>query len=205
MDLKMCFKMLDLDPPVDPVLANRAYKNQVRRWHPDQFPEGSAAQAAAEERLKQINIAYDRIKPFLTTRAGIPDAAAETPSRPLRDAACRSEPSGKTAAGRSWVGRLFEALKALAAYHTAKPPAAPAGAPGAGRPKTFGQVLDEMTGGMSPKPNKRAGSPDAASRRRALNLRARRRASTSVGVVGEPERPGPVKPVGRVRGIGRSR
>ena len=65
MDLTTSFKILGLDPQADEGTAKRAYKAQVRRWHPDQFPQGSSVKAGAEEQLKQINIAYARVKAHL--------------------------------------------------------------------------------------------------------------------------------------------
>ena len=65
MNLTTSFNTLGIGPDTDEAQAKRAYKAQVRRWHPDQFPEGSATKAGAEEQLKQINIAYARVKAHL--------------------------------------------------------------------------------------------------------------------------------------------
>jgi curved DNA-binding protein CbpA len=38
--------------------VKRSYRSLVKTCHPDQFPSGSQAQAAAEERIREINAAY---------------------------------------------------------------------------------------------------------------------------------------------------
>jgi curved DNA-binding protein len=48
--------------------VKRSYRNLVKTHHPDKFPDGSNAKSEAEERLREINIAYAVLsKP--TTRA----------------------------------------------------------------------------------------------------------------------------------------
>ena len=81
MDLITSYKILGIEPKADENSIKRAYKAQVRRWHPDQFAEGSGLKAEAEEQLKQINIAYARIKSHLTLH-GPPPKAKKSPRRP---------------------------------------------------------------------------------------------------------------------------
>ena len=202
MNLTTSFNILGIGPDTDEAQAKRAYKAQVRRWHPDQFPEGSATKAGAEEQLKQINIAYARVKAHLATHRPTPAA----PPPPDQDTADRPEPTDEKSKRRSWVDHLFDTLNAFAGNRAAEPPSPPADETDSNRRKSFEQVLDEMaSGGLPPKKKRQPGDPAAAHRRAASGYRLYRRSGGTVGTVGSPESPGPVKPVGRVRGIGRSR
>jgi DnaJ-class molecular chaperone len=207
MDLKTSLDLLGLGPQADEAQAKRAYKAQVRRWHPDQFP-AAAARTEAEERLKLINIAYTHVKAYLARHRPAADAPADAgPTHPHHDAAAAHQgTSGEKTAKRSWVDQLFEALHQFRGNRDEEPPATPSVQNAATRRKSFDQVLDEMTGGtISPQRKGKERHPAAARQRHAAGYGQRRRGGTSVGAVGGTERTGPIKPVGRVRGIGRPR
>ena len=68
MPLQSCLHILGLDTIVDQDHIHRAYRRQVRRWHPDQFTHQPEFRAQAEERLKQINHAYATLKDYLIKR-----------------------------------------------------------------------------------------------------------------------------------------
>jgi hypothetical protein len=207
MNLTTSFNTLGISPETDAVQAKRAYKAQVRRWHPDQFPEGSATKAGAEEQLKQINIAYARIKAHLATHWPDPTVTATaTPPHPSQGSADRHGPPDEKTKKRSWVDHLFDALNAYAGNRADEPSAPPDDETDTNRRKTFEQVLDEMAGsGITPKQKREMGNPAAVRRRAASDHRIYGRKGVTVGKVGGSESPGPIKPVGRVRGIGRSR
>ncbi|BBO67371.1 hypothetical protein DSCA_13010 [Desulfosarcina alkanivorans] len=208
MDLTTSLNILGLDPTADEASAKHAYKAQVRRWHPDQFPEGSPTKAGAEEQLKQINIAYARVKAHLAFVRPEPKAAPPPPRQPQGSAPQNDNP-GQKPEKRSWVDHLFDTLNAFGGNHDAKRDPAPADASHASRRKTFGQVLDEMAGGnissRPGRPGRRSRKPGAVPSRSAGGYGGCRRRGGTVGAVGGAERPGPVRPVHRVRGIGRSR
>jgi hypothetical protein len=58
------FELLGVTPDASPKTIQLAYKALVKTWHPDRFPEGSLKQQWAEEKLKEINVAYSRIRRF---------------------------------------------------------------------------------------------------------------------------------------------
>jgi curved DNA-binding protein CbpA len=194
MDLTTSFHILELDPQADPDTAKRAYKAMVRRWHPDQFPEGSPTQRQAEEQLKRINIAYARIREHfrLTHRAAPDRQAPQAPS---------TAPSGQTSQKRSWVDHLFDRLNAFADNQASGSPSSdPEPSPG-GRPhKNFQQVLGEMAGDTLATGRKPARGASAPFTRTAT----RRRRGGSVDAVEGTDRIAPIRPVSRVRGIGRN-
>jgi DnaJ-class molecular chaperone len=206
MNLTTSLNTLGIGLEADEAQAKRAYKAQVRRWHPDQFPEGSATKAGAEEQLKQINIAYARVKEHLSRCRPNPIVTA-TAAQPPPDqgGADGHAPPGEKTKKRSWVNHLFDALNAYAGNRAGEPSAPPYDKTDINRRKSFGQVLDEMAGSRLPQnksDNRATPQPLAAAPLPATGFTA---VKGSVGKVGASESPGPVKPVGRVRGIGRSR
>jgi curved DNA-binding protein CbpA len=207
MDLTTSFKLLGLDPQADEGTAKRAYKAQVRRWHPDQFPQGSSVKAGAEEQLKQINIAYARVKAHLALHRPDPiDEAAATSPHPSSHAPHHHETPPRKAPQRSWVDHLFDALNAFAGHRAKDPQPSSADEADTKRERTFEQVLNEMTGGFHPT-DRNPGTTNgqhARCRYAAMYKRYRRHGGNVEGVGGMESR-GPVKPVGRVRGIGRNR
>jgi hypothetical protein len=207
MNLETSFSILGLDPEVDDAQAKLAYKAQVRRWHPDQFPEGSATKARAEEQLKQINIAYARVNTHLAFHRPDPRiAAADPPSRPPEDTGRRTVMPGEKSKKRSWVDHLFDTLNALAGKPAGKSTPPPDDGKNANRRKTFDQVLDELSGGnTTPRPKRQSRIHSAPPRRATAGYRSYPRRGSTVDALSGAESPGPVKPVGRVRGIGRSR
>lgn len=55
------YKILELPPDASLSDVNRSYKDLVRVWHPDRFAGDPRMQEKTEEKLKEINIAYQNI------------------------------------------------------------------------------------------------------------------------------------------------
>jgi curved DNA-binding protein CbpA len=205
MNLLTCFKILGLSADADADRAKQAYKARVKRWHPDRFAEDAAAKARAEEQLKQINVAYAQVKAHLASRRPAPEAKPEPAPPPPPRGADSSQSASKKGGQRSWFDTLFNAVNRFVADR----PAAPSAKSQQERPpscrKSFGQVLDEMAGGTISPPKGRRKGRSGNFRNRAAAYRRHRRGGSSADAVGGAERPGPVRPVSRVRGIGKSR
>ena len=45
--------------------VKRAYRDMVKVWHPDRFSHDPRLQKRAQEKLKEINLAYQRLESFL--------------------------------------------------------------------------------------------------------------------------------------------
>ena len=207
MNLRTSFSTLGIGPGTDEAQAKSAYKAQVRRWHPDQFPEGSADKAGAEEQLKRINIAYARVKAHLSLHR--PDATVTntaTPTHPDQGGDNRHAMPGGKSKKRSWINHLFDRLNAHAGNRRNEPSTSADDTTVADKRKNFGQVLDEMAGAsIFPKRKRQPDNPATTHCSAPSSQRLYARKGATVGKVRGAEDPGPIKPVGRIRGIGRSR
>ncbi len=54
-------KVLDLQPGASQKDIKQAYKDLVLVWHPDRFPNSPRLQKIAEEKIKEINTAYNNL------------------------------------------------------------------------------------------------------------------------------------------------
>jgi TonB family protein len=54
-------RILDIEPGVPLEEIRQAYRDQTKVWHPDRFSNDIRLQKKAEEKLKQINLAYQRL------------------------------------------------------------------------------------------------------------------------------------------------
>lgn len=79
MELKRCFDLLQLDPNATLEEAKYAYKTQVKYYHPDCFVGDDLQKQKAEEKLKEINLAYEKIRSLLRFKQ---EKAAKTPDQP---------------------------------------------------------------------------------------------------------------------------
>lgn len=58
-DLQVCYRVLELEPGVTLDEVKRSYRELVKVWHPDRFTGDAKLHQKAEEKLKQINRAYE--------------------------------------------------------------------------------------------------------------------------------------------------
>jgi len=59
-----CIEILRLKPGASQEEVTQAYKDLVNVWHPDRFANNQRLQKRAEQKLKEINAAYDYIRSF---------------------------------------------------------------------------------------------------------------------------------------------
>jgi hypothetical protein len=59
--LQDCYRILDLEMGATIEEVKRAYRELVRVWHPDRFVHDPVLQRKTQEKLKQINLAYEQI------------------------------------------------------------------------------------------------------------------------------------------------
>jgi hypothetical protein len=67
MDAKRYFEILELAPDASIDELNQAYKDMVNIWHPDRFAHNPRLKKRAEEKLKEINKAYEALRPLVSS------------------------------------------------------------------------------------------------------------------------------------------
>jgi hypothetical protein len=82
-DLSHSYRILGLESPVSKDELKRAYRELVKVWHPDRFGHDEQLQRSAEQKLKEINGAYEILLANLFAESlDEPDAAAPSPPPP---------------------------------------------------------------------------------------------------------------------------
>ncbi len=81
-DFRECYRVLEVEPDASPEVLKRAYRDLVKVWHPDRFADDPRLQNRAQEKLKQINLAYGKAR----------EGRAVPPSRPTAAATPRWQP-----------------------------------------------------------------------------------------------------------------
>lgn len=79
-ELQKYLKMFDLKATADLAILKTAYRKMVRDWHPDLIQNNDGMKKLAEEKIKEINIAYEYLYGFFSRKA------AGTPSDDDHDA-----------------------------------------------------------------------------------------------------------------------
>jgi DnaJ domain len=92
MDIRKCCDLLDLRPGYSQEDLKQAYKDMAQVWHPDRFAHNARLKEKAEDKLKQINTAYEVLAQALVERAKFQAAKAAA-----RSTYPSVDPSGKTA------------------------------------------------------------------------------------------------------------
>ncbi|MCP5110871.1 MAG: DnaJ domain-containing protein [bacterium] len=87
-DLAGCYAVLDVEPTATAEAIKIAYLDLVKVWHPDRFAsEGPRLRTKVEEKLKAINLAYERLRtgaPIFQAASRNTDSAAAAPDlRPV--------------------------------------------------------------------------------------------------------------------------
>ena len=65
-DLQRCYDILDLNPSASYHELKHARRELAKVWHPDRFTNDVNLQLRAEEKLKEINSAYETIEKHLS-------------------------------------------------------------------------------------------------------------------------------------------
>ena len=94
-EILKCCEILGVQSDASPKAIKKAYRDLVKKWHPDRFPHDSPKRKEAEEKTKDFNIAFARIRehrktiiaresarPSPTPAPPRPRPAAKPPPRP---------------------------------------------------------------------------------------------------------------------------
>jgi len=111
LNINDAYSILGLKPGASPAKVKQAYRKLVKIWHPDQFSLPEEKQEA-EEKIKQINEAYNQLKSYLPSSTDQPSQTKETKTKQTKIYANRSnaEIFYNWGAENAQLGRYEEAL-----------------------------------------------------------------------------------------------
>ncbi|MBD6614538.1 tetratricopeptide repeat protein [Komarekiella sp. 'clone 1'] len=79
LDINHAYEILGLELGASPAQVKRAYRKLVKIWHPDRFFDQDQKQEA-EEKIKQINVAYNKLKSERPSEPPTPDKPSSRPN-----------------------------------------------------------------------------------------------------------------------------
>ena len=77
-DIQRALKILDLDRKASMDDINQAYKDSVSVWHPDRFTHNPRLKRKAEEKIKEVNMAYETLKSIHARRQRLDEKEQST-------------------------------------------------------------------------------------------------------------------------------
>jgi len=99
-DYTDCYAILGVRPDTDWETLRAHYKRLIGQWHPDRFSADTAQQKIAEERSKQITVAYQALEKYRLEHGALPAmepaAVPVDAQRPIWDAVPGSDRAGST-------------------------------------------------------------------------------------------------------------
>jgi len=194
-------EILGLEGEPSPTAIKKAYREQVKLWHPDRYSAGSAMRTLAEKNIQDANLAYA----FLRQRTSSPPRTEYPPRATRTDPPPdRPTPSPLVARLREDGRRLLAVLRALVSGPLAGRVLNLLGHDSRNRFRPWYRYPED-----SSKPEDRQSAvpferalQDAMQNREALKRlhRARRRSSEG----GDAEKVAPVEAIGRSKKAGRN-
>lgn len=97
---KQCYQILNLNSGCSWNQLRSAYKIQIQRWHPDKFEDGSAKKDAAQEKIKDLNKAYQYLYKFYKQNGFLPEIKPETEQEKPATVKPQPAPAKKAASSR---------------------------------------------------------------------------------------------------------
>jgi TPR repeat protein len=95
-EILKCYRILGLEPGASHKAVKKAYRDLVKTWHPDQFHNDQKLRQEAEEKLKQINVAFERVQEYRASHPSPPNPRPSQPSRPYPPAPAAPSPKPKS-------------------------------------------------------------------------------------------------------------
>ena len=86
MDLKTALDILNLDAAASLGEAKKAYRTLAKQYHPDVMGKTASTEQDAEARMKDINLAFRYLAPFLKLNAPVKKPSVEIPdAAPMKE------------------------------------------------------------------------------------------------------------------------
>ena len=76
-EIKQCYRALDLEPGATPAEVKAAWRELVKVWHPDRFPNDTRLKAKGAAKLRDINRAYEILEAHLKPQQPSQDRSTE--------------------------------------------------------------------------------------------------------------------------------
>ena len=76
-EIKQCYRALDLEPGATPADVKLAWRELVKVWHPDRFPNDAKLKAKGAAKLRDINRAYEILEAHLKPQQPSQDRSTE--------------------------------------------------------------------------------------------------------------------------------
>jgi hypothetical protein len=70
-EIEFYFGILELQIDASEEEIKQAYRDLVNVWHPDRFAKNSRLQEKANEKLKEINLAYEKVMKYIAESYGL--------------------------------------------------------------------------------------------------------------------------------------
>lgn len=101
--MEQFFKILKVTPTASPEEVKRAYKEQVKFWHPDRFPvESERLQKLANRQMREINQAYRELEQHFAKET----SKSNTSDKPPPSAGQENRPTLQFQNGDCYIGPL---------------------------------------------------------------------------------------------------
>ena len=68
MDIDKYYEILEVNKAASPEQVKQAYKDLVNIWHPDRVSNNPRLRKKAEDKLKEINTAYEKVNSYLSSQ-----------------------------------------------------------------------------------------------------------------------------------------
>jgi hypothetical protein len=135
-ELRQLYEVLGIPQGASEAELRRAYRELVKKWHPDRFAQNPLLHKKAEEKLKQINQAYELLLQHGGASATEPAVAEEEAAWAAPTASAEPPPPAETSAQASPPAPVVPAAAAPRPAPPPPPPRAtpPRPAPGASAP-----------------------------------------------------------------------
>ncbi len=96
MEMQRCLEILELPKDSSIEEVHQTYKDMVNIWHPDRVGDNPRLKKKAGEKMKTINIAYEELNSFLSSRPKTRPTVQKTPSEQSKTEVFHSAERAKT-------------------------------------------------------------------------------------------------------------